>query len=42
MSVRDVAQILLESIEFHPESSAAKTNGNGHGQPVPEEDGQEA
>jgi hypothetical protein len=28
MAVRDVAQILLESIEFHPESSAA-TNGNG-------------
>ena len=34
MQVRDVAQILLESIEFHPESSAAKngagSNGNGH------------
>ncbi|MDQ3915918.1 MAG: (Fe-S)-binding protein [Actinomycetota bacterium] len=31
MSVRDVAQILLESIEFHPESGAAKaTNGNGY------------
>ncbi len=29
MRVRDVAQILLESIEFHPESSAG-TNGNGH------------
>lgn len=31
MSVRDVAQILLESIEFHPESTvgAARTNGNG-------------
>jgi Fe-S oxidoreductase len=27
MKVRDVAQILLESIQFHPESSAA--NGNG-------------
>jgi Fe-S oxidoreductase len=31
MVVRDVAQILLESIEFHPESSAAKANGNGNG-----------
>jgi Fe-S oxidoreductase len=30
MAVRDVAQILLESIEFHPESSVA-TNGNGNG-----------
>jgi Fe-S oxidoreductase len=29
MKVRDVAQILLESIEFHPDSSAAKANGNG-------------
>ena len=27
----DVAQILLESIEFHPESSAAKPSGNGNG-----------
>ena len=32
MVVRDIAQILLQSIEFHPESSAAKTNGNGHAQ----------
>ena len=31
MVVRDVAQILLESIEFHPESSAGKANGNGNG-----------
>jgi Fe-S oxidoreductase len=31
MRVRDVAQILLESIEFHPDSSAAKANGNGNG-----------
>lgn len=31
--VRDIAQILLESIEFHPESSAGMrgTNGNGNG-----------
>ena len=32
MVVRDVAQILLDSIEFHPESSAAKANGNGNGE----------
>ena len=31
MKVRDVAQLLLASIEFHPESSAAKANGNGEG-----------
>ena len=31
MDVRDVAQILLESIEFHPESSVAKANDNGNG-----------
>jgi hypothetical protein len=32
MAVRDVAQILLQSIEFHPESSvAAGRNGNGDG-----------
>ncbi|MGH2809057.1 MAG: (Fe-S)-binding protein, partial [Actinomycetota bacterium] len=31
MKVRDVAQLLLASIEFHPDSSAAKANGNGHG-----------
>ena len=32
MAVRDVAQLLLQSIEFHPESSAAKAdNGNGNG-----------
>ena len=30
MKVKDVAQLLLASIEFHPESSAAKANGNGH------------
>ncbi|MDQ3984966.1 MAG: heterodisulfide reductase-related iron-sulfur binding cluster [Actinomycetota bacterium] len=31
MKVQDVAQILLQSIEFHPESSAASGNGgNGH------------
>ncbi|MFP5351454.1 MAG: (Fe-S)-binding protein [Actinomycetota bacterium] len=30
MIVRDVAQLLLQSIEFHPESSMAK-NGNGDG-----------
>jgi Fe-S oxidoreductase len=29
MVVKDVAQLLLQSIEFHPESSAAKSNGNG-------------
>ncbi|MGH2694526.1 MAG: heterodisulfide reductase-related iron-sulfur binding cluster [Actinomycetota bacterium] len=40
MSVRDVAQILLESIEFHPESSAAKANGNGPGHQAEEEDRQ--
>ena len=31
MAVRDVAQILLESIEFHPESSAAATTNGGNG-----------
>ena len=31
MKVRDVAQLLLASIEFHPESSVAKANGNGNG-----------
>ena len=30
MIVRDVAQLLLQSIEFHPESTVAK-NGNGDG-----------
>ncbi|MGI8775076.1 MAG: (Fe-S)-binding protein [Actinomycetota bacterium] len=29
MQVKDVAQLLLQSIEFHPESSAAKAAGNG-------------
>lgn len=33
MVVRDIAQILLQSIEFHPDSSAAKANGNGNGHP---------
>ena len=32
MAVRDIAQILLESIEFHPESSAG---GNGNGEEYP-------
>jgi Fe-S oxidoreductase len=27
VAVRDVAQLLLESIEFHPDSSAARANG---------------
>jgi hypothetical protein len=37
MAVRDVAQILLESIEFHPESSAASNgNGNGHSDDYPQ------
>jgi Fe-S oxidoreductase len=42
MKVRDIAQILLESIEFHPDSSAAKasngngSNGNGHTEPAEE------
>jgi Fe-S oxidoreductase len=32
MAVRDVAQLLLESIDFHPDSDAAKaSNGNGNG-----------
>jgi Fe-S oxidoreductase len=31
MVVKDVAQLLLQSIEFHPESSAANGNGNGNG-----------
>jgi Fe-S oxidoreductase len=32
MAVRDVAQLLLQSIEFHPDSSAASSNGsNGNG-----------
>jgi Fe-S oxidoreductase len=34
MVVRDIAQILLQSIEFHPESSAA-SNGNGNGNEYP-------
>ena len=36
MAVRDVAQILLESIEFHPESEAATnaSEGNGNGYPA--------
>ncbi|MGH2752914.1 MAG: (Fe-S)-binding protein [Actinomycetota bacterium] len=41
MVVKDVAQLLLQSIEFHPESSAAKaSNGNGNGYPAtkPEEE----
>ncbi len=29
MVVKDVAQLLLQSIEFHPDSTIAKTNGNG-------------
>ena len=33
MAVRDVAQLLLESIELHPDSSAGKRSGNGHGAP---------
>ncbi len=36
MRVRDVAQILLESIEFHPASGAATGNGNGNGYPATE------
>jgi Fe-S oxidoreductase len=38
MVVRDIAQILLQSIEFHPESSVAQgngSNGNGHGDAYP-------
>jgi Fe-S oxidoreductase len=31
MAVRDVAQLLLQSIEFHPESSAAKARDGGNG-----------
>jgi hypothetical protein len=31
MSVRDVAQLLLQSIDFHPESSTGKARGNGNG-----------
>jgi hypothetical protein len=36
VAVRDVAQLLLEAIEFHPDSNAAKANsrdgsGNGDG-----------
>ncbi|MEA2460109.1 MAG: hypothetical protein QOH90_286, partial [Actinomycetota bacterium] len=31
MVVKDVAQLLLQSIEFHPDSSAAQGNGNGNG-----------
>jgi hypothetical protein len=32
VAVRDVAQLLLESIEFHPDSDAAKAgSGNGSG-----------
>jgi Fe-S oxidoreductase len=42
MSVRDVAQILLESIQFHPDSAAAKGNGNGSDRQPAEEDRQEA
>jgi Fe-S oxidoreductase len=37
MRVRDVAQILLESIDFHPESAVARNgNGNGNGYPATE------
>ena len=32
MKVRDVAQILLESIEFRPPDEPAAANGNGNGQ----------
>jgi hypothetical protein len=32
--VKDVAQLLLQSIEFHPDSTVAK-NGNGNGQEYP-------
>ena len=31
MTVRDVAQLLLQSIDFHPESSTGKARGNGNG-----------
>jgi hypothetical protein len=31
MAVRDVAQLLLQSIDFHPESSAAKARDGGNG-----------
>ena len=30
MVVKDVAQLLLQSIEFHPDSELVKANGNGH------------
>ena len=31
MQIKDVATLLLQSIDFHPESSIAKANGNGNG-----------
>ena len=31
MVVKDVAQLLLQSIEFHPDSELVKANGNGNG-----------
>jgi hypothetical protein len=34
MTVTDVAQLLLQSIDFHPESSAGKARGNGNGAPA--------
>ena len=39
MAVRDIAQILLESIEFHPDSSVG-SNGNGDGYPATKETGE--
>ena len=38
VQVRDVAQILLESIEFHPESSTVRAQSNGNGANVPQTD----
>jgi hypothetical protein len=38
MTVRDVAQLLLQSIDFHPESSTGKARGNGNGARVGADD----
>jgi Fe-S oxidoreductase len=39
MAVRDVAQLLLQSIDFHPESSAAKARDGGNGTQTGKGDG---
>ena len=36
MVVKDVAQLLLQSIEFHPDSELVKANANGHSNGIDE------